>query len=143
MNLTELRDKFSRAKKAAENLKAKADNALDKTFAAVEVAGAAGLVGAAEGYTGGDILVGGVPAEIVGAAALHGYAFLSGGKHADHIHNAGNGLLAVAAYKGAVKMGKKAKENKATKGSVFGAGELPEGSRSYASQPARAVSHVE
>lgn len=120
MNITELREKFARAKSAMGKVREKADNVFNKSLAAAEVGLAAGAIGLAEGYTGGDIKVAGVPAEWLGAAVGHGYAFMSGTSNADHAHNLANGCLAVGAYKGGKSMGKKAKENKDKTGSVFG-----------------------
>lgn len=125
MNLTEIKSRFEGLKRRAEGMKEKADHVLKQGLAAVEVTAVAGAIGVAEGWNGGDITLGSVPVEWVGAAALHGYAFLSGSAQADHFHNLGNGALAVGGYKSGLALGKKAKSNKDTKGSIFGEDDTP------------------
>lgn len=125
MTLTEMRAKMEAAKSRFKGMKEKADNVMDKTFAAAETGGAAFLSGAIQGYNGEDVKVAGLPLDLVVSVAAHGYGFMSGSKHADHVHNIGNGFLAGYACKAGQRMGAKAKENKQKTGSMFGAEHEP------------------
>jgi hypothetical protein len=134
MALSEWRERLERFKAQANKFKDKADKAVSTTIEAAEVAGTAAAIGLAEGYTGGDIAMGGIPLELMVAAGGHAYAAFSDTKMAGHFHSIANGGLAVASYKGGKKIGAKAKENKTKTGSVLGEDgqkQLPQGDSRY------------
>ena len=84
-----------RAAARVRSMREKTEEVVGEVVATTEVAGAAFGLGWVRGRYG-EVAVMGVPLDITLAAVLHGAAFAgAGGKYAEHMHNVGNGAIAV------------------------------------------------
>jgi hypothetical protein len=89
-------------------MKEKGEEAMAHGLQLAEVAGASAAAGYANAKfgTNGELLVKGVPADLLGGIGLHALAFLgAAGKYGEHAHNLGDGLIAAYAYRAGVHAG--------------------------------------
>lgn len=95
-------------------------------MAAVEVGGAAAAAGTARAFLGDKMDVGPVPLELPIAVAGHlvGGYFYPDDERGDHVHNLSNGMLAVAAFQGSMRMTTWARERMNRREGVI-AGDYP------------------
>jgi len=107
----ELNDKHRERMKRARS-KESAERRKKLVVGAAEVGGTAAAAGAARAFLGERMDVGPVPLELPVAIAGHlvGGYFYPDDERADHLHNISNGLMAVAAFQGAQRMTRWARE---------------------------------
>lgn len=121
LTLTDAKEKIEELRNRARRLTEKADGVIEKVVTSAVTIGAATSVGIIEGYNGGDFKIGQIEGSAALAIVAHGIGAMGDSKYADQLHAAGNGFGSVWGYKTGQKVGKRMRENKDTKGSVFGA----------------------
>ncbi|MDX2086370.1 MAG: hypothetical protein SFX73_00915 [Kofleriaceae bacterium] len=92
--LEQMNRQLENAKARAASLRESGEKAVERVVRTGEVLGTAGMFAVLNGRTGGVQLLG-VPLDLASGIAMHAFGLLGGaGRHAEHVHNMGDGALA-------------------------------------------------